>query len=228
MTQDRSAPRFGAAERAALDALLAAHAPDDPREAAMLRRIVVFAAAAEDPFARANPEGHLTGSAFVLDPSGRMLLVHHRKLGIWVQPGGHADGERLADRVALREAAEETGLEDLVFHPALVLDDGAPALLDVDVHVIPARPDEPAHEHFDLRFLLRTAAPDALRSAPGEVADSAWFAPTDAAARADPGVARAAAKVARLLGLRGAVATRPAGPGSGRPGPRAGRARRVE
>jgi len=213
MPPDRRAPTtfarpLGSAERAALDALLAAHAPDDPLEAAMLRRIVGFAAAAEDPFSRANPEGHLTGSAFVIDPRGRLLLVHHRKLGIWVQPGGHADVERLAHRVALREAAEESGLPDLAFHGALHLEDGAPALLDVDVHAIPARPGEPAHEHFDLRFLLSTAMPDTVRGAPGEVAAAAWFAPADAARRADPGVARAAAKVERLVGT-----TRPGGPG---------------
>lgn len=197
-TPSAAAPSLDAPERAALEALLAAHAPADAREAALLARIRAFAAATADPFARANAAGHLTGSAFVVDDRGRMLLIHHRKLGIWVQPGGHADGERLAHRVALREACEETGLPDVAFHPAFVLLDGSPALFDVDVHPIPERPGEPAHEHFDLRFLLLTALPDALRAAPGEVAGAAWFAPEDVARFADPGVVRAAAKLGRL------------------------------
>jgi len=164
----------------------------------MLDRVRRFVAVTADPFARANAAGHVTGSAFVIDVRWRVLLVHHRKLGIWVQPGGHADGERLAHLVALREAREETGLADLAFHPGLRLADGSPALLDVDVHPIPARPGEPAHEHFDLRFLLATARPDAIDVAAAEVLALAWFELEDLAGVADPGVIRAAAKVAAL------------------------------
>ena len=75
-----------------------------------------------------------------------MLLTHHRKLGRWLQPGGHSDGEADTLAVALREAEEESGL------PVRAHDD---AIFDLDVHPIPALPGEPAHYHFDVRFLVR-------------------------------------------------------------------------
>jgi len=89
---------------------------------------------------------------------GRVLMLHHRKLDRWLQPGGHANpGETSGEQVALREALEETGIVGLTLHPA------APRPLDVDVHDIPARESEPAHEHLDLRYLV-TAPEDATLS----------------------------------------------------------------
>lgn len=125
--------------------------PDEAHEVARMRALV---AARADCFERSCPPGHVTGSAFVLSADRRRaLLVHHRKLDRWLQPGGHADGESDVARVALREAHEETGLAALAF----LGPDGAPGepwVLDLDVHEIPARPGEPAHEHHDVRFLL--------------------------------------------------------------------------
>ena len=69
----------------------------------------------------------------------------HKKLQIWIQPGGHADGDGNLARVALREAREETGIEGLQ-----ILTPG----IDCDVHLIPERPDEPEHLHFDVRYLI--------------------------------------------------------------------------
>jgi 8-oxo-dGTP pyrophosphatase MutT (NUDIX family) len=83
-----------------------------------------------------------------------VLLTHHRKLGRWLQLGGHADGDEDALRVALREAREESGL------------DVAPVssrLFDVDVHEIPARGPDPVHLHYDLRFAIRAIASEAFR-----------------------------------------------------------------
>lgn len=99
-----------------------------------------------DALQRTCAAGHLTGSAIVVDHDrSRFLLLHHRKLDRWLQPGGHADGDGDLGGVALREAVEETGIDDLrLVTPAL----------DVDVHPIPARGDEPAHLHLDLRFLV--------------------------------------------------------------------------
>ena len=91
--------------------------------------------------------GHITGSAWVVDIAGnRVLLADHAKLGRWLQPGGHSDGDPDTLAVALREAREESGLD------VRALDD---AIFDIDVHRIPARGDEPAHLHFDVRFLVQ-------------------------------------------------------------------------
>ena len=91
--------------------------------------------------------GHFTGSAWVVSADGRRtLLLHHRKLDRWLQPGGHADGDVDLARVALREAEEETGLRDL---------DVESAVFDLDRHAIPARGAEPEHWHYDVRFVVR-------------------------------------------------------------------------
>ena len=92
-----------------------------------------------------NP-GHFTASAWVINPNrSRVLLLHHAKLRRWLQPGGHADGTADVPRVALRELAEETGLAG-----HLVTDH----FFDLDIHTIPARKSEPAHHHYDFRFLV--------------------------------------------------------------------------
>jgi 8-oxo-dGTP pyrophosphatase MutT (NUDIX family) len=91
--------------------------------------------------------GHLTGSAWVLDPRAeKVLLLHHAKLKRWLQPGGHADGEYDLAAVALREASEESGLASLAL--------ADPGIFDIDIHVIPERGEEPEHSHFDVRFVV--------------------------------------------------------------------------
>ncbi|MET0556071.1 MAG: NUDIX hydrolase [Vicinamibacteria bacterium] len=154
-----------------IDEILSRHAPGDEAEAADLARIRAFAQRHPQPFDRAIAEGHLTGSAVVLTADGtRVLLLHHAKLRRWLQPGGHAEaGETAGEQVALREAQEETGLANLTLHP------GAPRPLDVDVHDIPARPGEPAHEHLDLRYLVVADAGEPLRPAEGETRQVRWF-----------------------------------------------------
>lgn len=91
--------------------------------------------------------GHLTGSAWLVSRDGeRALLMHHRKLKRWLQPGGHADGSSDLAQVALREAEEETGLIDLQVMPEI---------FDLDRHLIPARGSEPEHWHYDIRFIVQ-------------------------------------------------------------------------
>jgi len=125
-----------------------------------------FAASGEPLQGRTNLRRHITGSAWVVNP-GRtaVLLTHHAKLGIWVQLGGHVDEGEDWTAAALREAREESGLSDL----RLV----GSGLFDLDIHVIPARPDVPAHEHYDLRFLVE--ADDTLPLTVSEEShDVAW------------------------------------------------------
>ena len=143
-------PPLETAPREALAAALRRHAPADEEEARDRARILAFLLRNERPFDRAVLEGHLTGSAITVSADGsRTLLLHHRKLDRWLQPGGHGDpGEATGEEVALREAFEESGIEGLSLHPS------APRPLDVDVHDIPARGSEPAHEHLDLRYLV--------------------------------------------------------------------------
>lgn len=105
-----------------------------------------------DCFHRSLLHGHITGSAWIINPAEeRVLLLHHRKLDKWLQPGGHADGEENILQVAEREAREETGLTSI-----RVLKNG---LFDLDIHSIPARGEEPEHFHYDIRFLF-TANPE--------------------------------------------------------------------
>ena len=170
---------------------LARHAPADPEEAADLRQILAFVARHPRPFDRAILEGHLTGSALTVSASGaRVLLLHHRKLQRWLQPGGHADpGETAGEQVALREALEETGIAGLGLHPR------APRPLDVDVHDIPARPGEPAHQHLDLRYLVLAPDAAALTRAEEEASALRWFGWDELGALGlDHGLRRALAK----------------------------------
>jgi len=182
--------------RAALLEALRRHGPADAEEARDRDRILAFIARHEQPFDRAIREGHLTGSAIVVSADGaRVLLLHHRKLGRWLQPGGHGDpGETTGEEVALREALEETGIA------GLALDEQAPRPLDVDVHDIPARGEEPAHQHLDLRYLVR--APDGARVSPAleELHEIRWV-DWDGTEALDPdhGLRRALARARALV-----------------------------
>ncbi len=103
-----------------------------------------------DAFQRTHLPGHITGSSFIISDDGQQtLLVHHAKLNRWLQPGGHADGDTNVQGVALREANEETGLNNIT----LLQSD----IFDLDIHVIPARKDFPQHEHYDVRYLFRAS-----------------------------------------------------------------------
>lgn len=99
-----------------------------------------------DAFRRERQAGHFTASAWLLDRSAtRVLLTHHRKLGLWLQLGGHADGDRDLARTALREAEEESGLSGLRV---------APGIFDLDRHRIPEHKGVPEHWHYDVRYVV--------------------------------------------------------------------------
>jgi len=152
--------------------LLDAHRPADVREHQALRATADFVGAHHDCFERTLLVGHVTGSAWVVsDDGGFVVLLHHGKLGRWLQPGGHADGDPDVARVALREAREETALRSL--RPR------GPGIFDVDVHEIPPRGAEPAHLHYDVRFLF--SADRSETPAPSDEShDARWLALEDA------------------------------------------------
>jgi len=107
-----------------------------------------------DCFERSQQNGHVTASAWIVDETGtRTLLTHHRKLNIWLQPGGHADGDSDVLKVAMTEVQEETGLTS--FKPV------SSAIFDLDIHGIPARKEDPSHFHYDVRFLIQNSKDDA-------------------------------------------------------------------
>jgi 8-oxo-dGTP pyrophosphatase MutT (NUDIX family) len=180
---------------AALEGLSPADADEDRDRS----HILAFVQRHADPFDRRIAEGHLTGSAVTVAHDGsRVLLLHHRKLDRWLQPGGHADpGETSGEQVALREAREETGIAGLALHPA------APRPLDVDVHRIPARRDEPAHDHLDLRYLV-VAPPDAVIAPDlAELHAIRWVGWDETAALSpDAGLRRALAKARAIVSAR--------------------------
>jgi len=118
-----------------------------PAESATTNDFMAFIRSHDDAFLRSCVSGHVTGSAFIVDPTlTRTLLVHHRKLDKWLQPGGHCDPGETALEAAVREAWEETGVSGSALTPD--------CLFDIDIHRIPARPDTPEHLHFDARYIL--------------------------------------------------------------------------
>jgi 8-oxo-dGTP pyrophosphatase MutT (NUDIX family) len=135
---------------------------------AVRERVLALCDAGPDPLDRATLPDHLTASAVVVAPGRGALLLHHRKLGRWFQPGGHVDGDGNLLAAACREAAEETGLVGL--RPVL------PAL-DLDVHDVPY-PDGSFHVHHDLRFLL--LAPPGAEEAHNEESTGARWVTGDA------------------------------------------------
>jgi 8-oxo-dGTP pyrophosphatase MutT (NUDIX family) len=153
--------------RQPLLSLLRQHHPADENEQVMTEATIRFVQAHPDCFERSLLIGHVTGSAWIVSPDRQqVLLIHHRKLNRWLQPGGHADGDPDVAGVALREAQEETGLTSL----ALVSD----AIFDIDVHEIPQRNEVPAHLHYDIRFLLEADPSEAFGDSE-EITNIQWF-----------------------------------------------------
>lgn len=146
----------------------------DDAEADAHRRISEFVRAHSDCFERSLSIGHVTGSAWLLDESGeRALLTFHKKLGKWLQLGGHADGDPDPLSVALREAREESGIASI----SAVSED----IFDLDVHAIPARGHDAEHFHYDVRFLCQVRGHDAY-TVSEESRQLAWVSKSELAA----------------------------------------------
>jgi len=165
---------------------VAARSAVDDREAQAIPRFLALFDERADPFSDVADPVHVTGSGIVVGPRG-VVLLRHRRLGIWLQPGGHLDAGETPWEAALRESREETGLE---VRFADVDTDGVPVLAHVDVHH-----GGRGHTHLDLRYVLDGGAADPVPP-PGESQEIGWFPWDEAIALADPGLRGA------LRGLR--------------------------
>lgn len=127
--------------------LLERYAAEHSLEANECARFLAFARIGEHWFERTRQDGHFTASCWLVSRDGlRVLLTHHRKLGRWLQLGGHADGDPDLAQVCLREAEEESGIAGLQLEPGV---------FDLDAHQIPLRGEVSAHIHWDVRFIVR-------------------------------------------------------------------------
>jgi 8-oxo-dGTP pyrophosphatase MutT (NUDIX family) len=155
------------------------HEPRDALEADALRRAVALVRWLPRPFDETADPTHVTASAIVDDGAGSVLLHRHRRMGIWLQPGGHIEEAEEPAAAALREVHEETGI--VVSHAAT-----GPNLVHVDLHEGPR-----SHVHIDLRYALRASTSAGASPAPGESEAVAWFRVEEAIELADASLRRA-------------------------------------
>lgn len=135
--------------------LLENYYPTSPEEIEFKQQIIEFVQQHTDCFQRTLEIGHITASAWLLNKQGtHALLMHHAKLNSWFQLGGHCDGDSDVLAVAIKEAQEESGINDIF--PV------SNEIFDVDVHLIPASKKEKEHYHYDIRFLLRVASDESV------------------------------------------------------------------
>ena len=161
-----------------------------PEEAARTAPVLAFIEStteAANLTSRNNPVGHITGSAFIVDPARDVLLmVHHRALGRWLQPGGHVDAGESALEAAVREAVEETGVAAAELSLVPLIADSPNVPMDVDSHAIPANPkkNEGPHVHHDLRYLFTYSGDGSLLHNEQESHGVRWV-PFDEVARVE-------------------------------------------
>ncbi len=129
--------------------LIQEYTPEFKEEAETRKKMLVALENDKNPFSRDSFPHHFTASSLLLNTDEtKFLLLHHTKLGKWLQPGGHCDGDANLLNVAIKEAKEESGIKDIIAVSNQVL--------DLDIHYIPNTDKEPAHWHYDVRFILKT------------------------------------------------------------------------
>ncbi|MCH9812010.1 NUDIX hydrolase [bacterium] len=126
--------------------LLENYHPKYEEEVIYKRQMLDLLNTSSDCFERSCRVGHFTASTFLLNKAKtHVLLMHHAKVNLWVQLGGHCDGDANVQRVAHKEAMEESGIKEM----QLI----TPEIFDIDIHLFPNLKGEGLHYHFDIRFL---------------------------------------------------------------------------
>jgi 8-oxo-dGTP pyrophosphatase MutT (NUDIX family) len=150
-----------------LESLLDEYNPSDINEIVYKSQMLTLLRTCPDCFNRSSKLGHFTASSWLLNKDeSKFLLMHHRKLDIWLQLGGHADGNQNLLDVAIKEAREESGL----FH----IEPISEKIFDIDIHLFPKINDDEPHYHFDIRFLLRHHGDESLNPN-NESNEVRWF-----------------------------------------------------
>ncbi len=169
--------------------VLSVRTPVDERERESIEKFLADVPHLVEPYDEALGLVHVTASAIVVSDTGDKVALHlHKRLGMWLQPGGHIDAGETPAQGALREAEEETGLP--VRH-----EDGNGLFVHVDVHAGPK-----GHTHHDLRYVVR--APEVpMNPAEGESPDARWFTWDEAIEIADVGLVGGLLATKALLGL---------------------------
>jgi 8-oxo-dGTP pyrophosphatase MutT (NUDIX family) len=169
--------------------VLSTRVPVDERERESIATFLAVVPTLTEPYDEALGLVHVTASAIVVSDAGDKVALHlHKRLGMWLQPGGHIDAGETPAQGALREAEEETGLP--VRHEN---SDGV--FVHVDVHAGPK-----GHTHHDLRYVVR--APEVpMNPAEGESPDARWFTWDEALEIADVGLVGGLLATKALLGL---------------------------
>lgn len=140
---------------------------EDDQQKEYCRAMIDFLVKGDNCFSRQNNYAHFTGSAWVVNSDNtKALVIHHKKLNMFLQVGGHADEDSNLLRVAYKETLEESGLNDVIVE--------SPEIFDIDIHEIPEFKGIPKHYHYDVRFLFRSTN-DELRLNEEEVNSISWM-----------------------------------------------------
>ncbi|MBR1735306.1 MAG: NUDIX hydrolase [Alphaproteobacteria bacterium] len=151
-----------------LKSKLEKYQPTDQTEIADKSKMLIFLEANENCFERSLTIGHFTGSCWLENYDGtKFLLTLHKKIGLWLQLGGHADGNSDIVQVAMKEAHEESGLKNIEIKSA--------DIFDLSVHLVNEYKNIPAHYHYDVRFLLKASDPNEHIAISEESTDLRWF-----------------------------------------------------
>ncbi len=141
--------------RQSLIKLLNDYSPVDTKEIKFKQQMLDFIKEYPNCFERELELGHITASAWILNKDhSKALLLHHMKLDQWFQLGGHCDGDSDVLAVSIKEAQEESGIDGI--------EAVSSKIFDIDIHLIPANKYGPAHDHYDVRFLLHVVSDEEL------------------------------------------------------------------